>query len=85
MTSSLSAEWVESQMIPQIKWPGGKDFAFTIFDDPDLQTVDNVGQVYSFLLDLGFLATKAVWPIRGNGTREWVVPPAKTPNTSSGY
>lgn len=50
------------------EWPEGKDFAFTIFDDPDLQTVDNVGTVYSFLSDLGFRTTKAVWPVRGNST-----------------
>lgn len=55
-------------MISRIRWPDGKDFAFTIFDDPDLQTVDNVRPVYSFLADLGFRTTKAVWPVQGNGT-----------------
>lgn len=55
-------------MIPKVKWPGGKDFAFTIFDDPDLDTVENVATIYSFLGDLGLRTTKAVWPVRGNGT-----------------
>ncbi len=55
-------------MIPKIEWPAGKDFAFTIFDDPDLDTVENVAAIYSFLDDLGLRTTKAVWPIRGNGT-----------------
>ncbi len=55
-------------MTDRIQWPGGKDFAFTIFDDPDLQTVDNARTVYSFLSDLGFRTTTAVWPIQGNGT-----------------
>lgn len=55
-------------MIPEIKWPTGKDFAFTIFDDPDLDTVENVAAIYPFLSDLGFRTTKAVWPIRGQGT-----------------
>jgi hypothetical protein len=55
-------------MIPKIKWPDGKDFAFTIFDDPDLGTVENVAPIYSFLQDLGLRTTLAVWPIRGNGT-----------------
>ena len=55
-------------MIPKIKWPAGKDFAFTIFDDPDLGTVDNVAGIYSFLGDIGLRTTHAVWPIRGNGT-----------------
>lgn len=55
-------------MIPNIKWPEGKDFAFTIFDDPDLDTVRNVAALYSFLGDIGLRTTKAVWPIRGNDT-----------------
>jgi hypothetical protein len=46
-------------------WPGGKSFAFTIFDDPDSQTVDEGRQIYSFLGDLGFRTTKGVWPVRG--------------------
>lgn len=52
----------------KIEWPGGKDFAFTIFDDPDHDTVENVAAIYPFLGDLGLRTTKAVWPIRGNGT-----------------
>ena len=55
-------------MTNRIHWPEGKDFAFTIFDDPDLQTVENGRTVYSFLSDLGFHTTAAVWPMQGNGT-----------------
>ena len=55
-------------MIPKIEWPDGKEFAFTIFDDPDHDTVENVAAIYPFLSDLGLRTTKAVWPIRGNGT-----------------
>jgi hypothetical protein len=51
-----------------MQWPHGKQFAFTIFDDTDLQTADNVRAVYSFLSDLGFRTTKTVWPIRGSRT-----------------
>jgi len=54
-------------MKSKIHWPDGKDFAFTIFDDPDLDTVENVAAIYSLLGDLGFRTTKAVWPIRGKG------------------
>ena len=55
-------------MNPKITWPGGKDFAFTIFDDPDYDTVENVEAIYSLLSDIGLRTTKAVWPIRGRGT-----------------
>lgn len=55
-------------MLSKIKWPDGKDFAFTIFDDPDLDTAENVAAIYSFLGDIGLRTTKAVWPIRGNDT-----------------
>ncbi|MBH0209943.1 MAG: hypothetical protein HP495_15770 [Nitrospira sp.] len=56
-------------MFPKIKWPDGKDFAFTIFDDPDQDTVENSEAIYPFLRDLGFRTTKAVWPIQGDSTR----------------
>jgi hypothetical protein len=50
-----------------IQWPEGKRFAFTIFDDPDSQTLEASREVYAFLKDCGLRTTKAVWPIRGNG------------------
>ncbi len=53
-------------MTDQIVWPGNKDFAFTIFDDTDFTTVENVGEVYALLDDLGLRTTKSVWPVRGN-------------------
>ena len=52
-----------------VSWPEGKQFAFTIFDDPDSQTVDAGRVVYSFLADLGFRTTKGVWPIWGTQPR----------------
>ena len=36
-------------MNSKIKWPEGKDFAFTIFDDTDDSTLENVKDVYAFL------------------------------------
>ena len=51
----------------RITWPEGKRFAFTIFDDPDSQTLEAGREVYAFLRDCGLRTTKAVWPIRGNG------------------
>jgi hypothetical protein len=50
-------------------WPGGKRFAFTIFDDTDLATLQNVQGVYSFLADCGFRTTKSVWAVSGDPGR----------------
>jgi hypothetical protein len=57
-------------MTNRIQWPEGKEFAFTIFDDTDYQTVDHVSAVYSFLSDIGLRTTKSVWPIRGSKVQE---------------
>ena len=46
-----------------ILWPDKKQFAFTVFDDPDAQTETTSREVYSLLYDLGFATTKAVWPL----------------------
>jgi hypothetical protein len=51
-----------------ISWPDGRRFAFTVFDDPDAQTLETGRPVYDLLTDLGFRTTKAIWPIRGDGT-----------------
>ena len=45
----------------RIRWPDGKSFAFTAFDDTDLATLENVPAVYSFLADQGMRTTKSVW------------------------
>ena len=47
---------------PNIPWSDGKAFAFTIFDDPDFQTVQRGAPVYSLLADLGFHTTRGVFP-----------------------
>ena len=44
-----------------IVWPERKRFAFTIFDDTDLETVANGPGVYAFLTGLGMRVTKSVW------------------------
>jgi hypothetical protein len=48
-----------------IKWPLGKSFAFTVFDDTDGQTETNTRPVYDLLAEQGILTTKSVWPIKG--------------------
>jgi glycosyltransferase involved in cell wall biosynthesis len=45
------------------RFPGNKKFAFSIFDDTDLGTVENVGPVYRLLEELGMHTTKSVWPL----------------------
>ncbi len=46
-----------------VSWPNGCRFAFSIFDDPDSQSLTDAKTVYSQLEDLGFRTTKAVWVI----------------------
>ena len=38
---------------PPVRWPHGRRFAFTVFDDPDAQTVESGRPVYALLADLG--------------------------------
>ena len=57
-------------MDPQNRiWPEGKQFAFTVFDDTDSATLENVPGVYAFLADCGFRTTKSVWVVRGDPRR----------------
>jgi hypothetical protein len=49
----------------RIVWPDGKTFAFTVFDDTDNATLENVPPIYDLLSDLGMRTTKSVWPVRG--------------------
>lgn len=50
-------------------WPEGKRFAFTVFDDTDSATLENVKGVYDFLADCGFRTTKSVWVVAGDANR----------------
>lgn len=50
-------------MSEPILFPGGKRFAFSILDDTDVATVENVGPVYRLLDALGMRTTKTVWPL----------------------
>ena len=45
------------------RFPGGKRFAFTIIDDTDVATVENVAPMYRLLERLGIRTTKTVWPL----------------------
>jgi hypothetical protein len=46
-----------------VKFPDGKRFAFTIIDDTDVATVENVKPIYRLLESLGMRTTKTVWPV----------------------
>jgi hypothetical protein len=50
----------------RIKWPEGKRFAFTVFDDTDHASLKNGPTIYRFLSEIGLRTTKSVWPIRGS-------------------
>lgn len=45
------------------RFPEGRDFAFTILDDTDDSTLENVRPVYERLHELGLRTTKTVWPM----------------------
>lgn len=47
----------------KFRFPDKKAFAFTIIDDTDVATLDNVRPMYELLKDLGILSTKTVWPV----------------------
>jgi hypothetical protein len=65
---------------PAIRWPDGKRFAFTVFDDPDSQPFEESRVIYGFLRDAGFRTTKGVWPLgpyrEGNSRSESCANPA---------
>ncbi len=47
----------------RLEFPDGKKFAFTIIDDTDVATVENLGPIYRLLEELGLQVTKTVWPM----------------------
>jgi hypothetical protein len=61
----ISSLQTASHSSPAVAWPNGHRFAFTVFDDTDEGTLDNVPHVYAFLHNLGFATTKSVWPLGG--------------------
>jgi hypothetical protein len=51
-------------MTPRLRFPGGARFAFTVMDDTDVATVENVQPIYRLLESLGMRTTKTVWAVR---------------------
>jgi hypothetical protein len=63
---SLSPTAVDKNGAPwtaPVEWAGARRFAFTIFDDPDGQTLATSRLVYHFLRDIGLRTTIAVWTL----------------------
>jgi hypothetical protein len=56
---------------PHPSYPGQKEFAFTILDDTDDSTVENVGPIYDLLHELGMRTTKTVWPVACPEGSKW--------------
>jgi hypothetical protein len=52
---------------PSVTFPGGKQFAFSIFDDTDVATLESIRPIYELLERLGFRTTKSVWPLPYQG------------------
>jgi hypothetical protein len=50
-------------------WPGSHRFAFSIFDDTDLMTLDDGPVIYALLDQLGMRITKSVWPLPAPAAR----------------
>ena len=63
MISFASASLSQNEDDSPIQFPGDARFAFTILDDTDDATVENVRPVYDLLTELGFRTTKTVWPL----------------------
>jgi hypothetical protein len=45
------------------RFPDNRRFAFTVVDDTDSCTLENIGPVYRLLAELGFRITKTVWSL----------------------
>jgi hypothetical protein len=52
-------------------FPQGKKFAFSIFDDTDVATLEYIRPIYELLERLGFRTTKSVWPLSYEGSSDY--------------
>jgi hypothetical protein len=56
---------------PLTAFPDGKKFAFSIFDDTDVATLEYIRPIYELLERLGFRTTKSVWPLPYQGRSDY--------------
>lgn len=52
-------------------FPGDKRFAFSIFDDTDVATLESIRPIYDLLDRLGFRTTKSVWALPYEGRSDY--------------
>jgi len=52
-------------------FPDEKQFAFSIFDDTDVATLEYIRPIYELLERLGFRTTKSVWPLPYDGRSDY--------------
>jgi hypothetical protein len=52
-------------------FPGDKRFAFSIFDDTDVATLEYIRPIYELLERLGLRTTKSVWPLSYQGRSDY--------------
>jgi len=56
---------------PIASFLGDKRFAFSIFDDTDVATLEYIRPIYELLDRLGFRTTKTVWPLPYQGPSDY--------------
>lgn len=56
---------------PIAAFPDNKRFAFSIFDDTDVATLEYIRPIYELLDRLGFRTTKSVWPLSYEGSSDY--------------
>lgn len=49
------------------EYPGRRRFAFTVYDDTDVATLENIAPVYTALAERQMRCTKTVWPLNWPG------------------
>jgi hypothetical protein len=64
LRSAGTVDKTQGKVSLKMKFPKGKDFLFTIFDDTDVATLDYIRPIYNFLHALGIHTTKSVWPLK---------------------
>jgi hypothetical protein len=68
-THGASLDAMTSQ--PLTTFPDGKKFAFSIFDDTDVATLEYIRPIYELLDRLGFRTSKSVWPLPYEGRSDY--------------